>query len=361
MDRGIHLHYGFEASPQAGEALHNPLFELLQAVHDHGSIRHAAAANGVSYRYVWGQLKRWELQLGVPLVHWTQGQPARLTADAERLLWAERRARARLAPQIDALRAELGRVLAEALDGPAQSLVLAADHEPPWVALRTLAAGVAGVHVELRHWSADTALQAVADGRALLAAVSLPADPHRLPGLTAARCHAVGQAGLQLVGALQRATGLMVAPGNPHRAASVVDLVKPGLRFAHREPGSGVRELLDLLRAEQRLEPERVRGWADAPEPTADAVAAAIASGRADAGPGTEAVAAAHGLDFVPLVDEVVLFAGQPRAYDHPAVQGLLGALRDPGWAEMLGGLPGTRPWRAGECLGADGALVAAG
>ena len=31
--RGVHLQYSFESTGQRGAALHNPLFELLQAVH----------------------------------------------------------------------------------------------------------------------------------------------------------------------------------------------------------------------------------------------------------------------------------------------------------------------------------------
>ena len=38
---------------------------------------------------------------------WEKGQPAHLTEFGGKLLWAERQAQARLAPQIEALRAEL--------------------------------------------------------------------------------------------------------------------------------------------------------------------------------------------------------------------------------------------------------------
>ena len=56
--RGVHLQYSFESTGQRGAALHNPLFELLQAVHEHGSIQHAAKHLGASYRHIWGALKR---------------------------------------------------------------------------------------------------------------------------------------------------------------------------------------------------------------------------------------------------------------------------------------------------------------
>src|SRR5271168_4668448 len=101
---GIRLHFSFEADEQRGAALGNPLFELLAAVLETGSIRHAALALGTSYRYVWGSLHKWERELGEPLIVWAQGQRARPTQFAERLLWAERRARTRMQPHIEALR-----------------------------------------------------------------------------------------------------------------------------------------------------------------------------------------------------------------------------------------------------------------
>jgi putative molybdopterin biosynthesis protein len=58
--RGVHLQYSFEADGQRGAVLHNPLFDLLWAVREHGSIQHTAKALGASYRHIWGQLKRWE-------------------------------------------------------------------------------------------------------------------------------------------------------------------------------------------------------------------------------------------------------------------------------------------------------------
>jgi molybdate transport repressor ModE-like protein len=127
--RGIHLQYTFGPPDQRGAEVQNPLFDLLSAVREHGSIQQAAKALGASYRHVWGSLKQWEEAIGEPLVVWTQGQPARLTPFAERLLWAETRARTRMTPHIEALRAELERVLTEALDGSQHVLTIYASHD----------------------------------------------------------------------------------------------------------------------------------------------------------------------------------------------------------------------------------------
>src|SRR6202012_15046 len=84
---GLHLRYAFEPGEQRGATLGNPLFDLLAAVVELGSIRLADQSLGCSYRHVWGPLRKWEQALGDPLLIWSQGQPARPAQFAERLLW----------------------------------------------------------------------------------------------------------------------------------------------------------------------------------------------------------------------------------------------------------------------------------
>lgn len=66
------------------------LCALLQAVDQLGSIRQAAAALSLSYRYAWGLIKRAETRLGKPLltrrVGGAKGGGAALTEDAQALL-----------------------------------------------------------------------------------------------------------------------------------------------------------------------------------------------------------------------------------------------------------------------------------
>ena len=82
----VHLSYSFATGDQSGADLGNPLFDVLSAVLKAGSIRHAAAALGLSYRHVWGALKQWEETLGEPLIIWARGQRAKPTPFAERLV-----------------------------------------------------------------------------------------------------------------------------------------------------------------------------------------------------------------------------------------------------------------------------------
>ncbi|MEK8028903.1 substrate-binding domain-containing protein [Pseudaquabacterium rugosum] len=385
--RGVHLQYSFEPTDQTGATLHNPLFDLLSALQSHGSIQHAAKALGASYRHVWGSLRRWEETLGEPLVTWSQGQPARLTPFADRMLWAERRARTRLVPHIEALRAELQRVLAEALDGSQHVLTVWASHDLGLPLLRDLASDQ-GLHIELRFAGSVDALRALAAGRCLVAGFHVPPlgidargdvlTPLALDA-SGARRHPTAGASLfaqalkpllkpglhKLIGCLRRTQGLMLRPRLRPAVRGLADLVpghaprgdQPPLRFVNRQPGSGTRLLMDQLLLEHGLLPRQIPGYLDAPEDSHLAVAAAIASGHGDAGPGVEAAARQFGLDFLPLLDEDYLLVCLKDALEHPAVQRLRQTLESPAWAQALATLPGYAPAQSGEVLSLTQAL----
>src|ERR1700741_3459290 len=86
------------AAEGAPPEVHHPLIEMPAAIHSQGSISAGAQHLGRSYRHVWGELRRWEGELGHDLLVWTQGQRAALPPFGAKLLWAERQAQARLAP-----------------------------------------------------------------------------------------------------------------------------------------------------------------------------------------------------------------------------------------------------------------------
>ena len=86
----VQLHYTLTRDPGAALVRH-PLIDLLQAVNAQGSISAAARALGLSYRHVWGELKRWEAELGNELIVWEKGQSARLSEFGDKLMWADRK------------------------------------------------------------------------------------------------------------------------------------------------------------------------------------------------------------------------------------------------------------------------------
>jgi putative molybdopterin biosynthesis protein len=348
--RDVHLQYRFEPAGQGGADVDNPLFDLLSALAAHGSIQHAASATGRSYRHVWGELRHWEEVLGESLVVWGRGHPARLTPFAERMLWAEARARARMAPHIEALRAELERVLADALHGTQQVLRVEASHDLALPLLRELAASRHALHVELRFAGSIDALRSLAEGRCLVAGFHVPRLGDDRHPFARALKPLLKPGRHKLIACTRRAQGLVVAPGNPKGITGLAELVACGGRFVARQEGSGTRLLTELLL--QRAGLDRSAPRTVGTEDSHVAVAAAVASGAADAGLGIAAAAAQFGLDFLPLVEEDYYLVCLSDALEQPAVTALRAALRDPAWPERLAGVAGYAPAEtAGEVL----------
>ena len=329
----VHLQFQFADAAQADGALDHPLLAMLAAVQAAGSIQRAAAALGVSYRHLWGALKRWEGQLGQPLVLWTQGHPARLTPAALRLLTGTRLACARQAAQIDALRAAMDQALATALGTAPPALAIVASPEPVLALLRRRLQAAGLLHLQLQADTSWGALRALAEGRCAVAAVHRP--PPGTPfdaGLAALLAGGAHRVLLRV----QRRQGLMLAPGNPLLLEVPAALARPGVRVVGRPAGSGTRALLEQWLAGTALA-------LVAEEPSHDAAATAVACGLGDAAPGTEAAALAAGLHFVPLLHDDWLLLAASAALHQPAVQTLQQQLQAPAWHAAVATLPGHR------------------
>lgn len=341
---GIRLEYGFAPAGQRGAEVANPLFDLLGAVLETGSIRHAAQALGCSYRHVWGALKRWEQTLGEPLIVWSQGQRARPTEFAERLLWAERRARARMQPHIEALRSNLAGVLADAHDERQQLLTMRASHDIALPVLRQHAADSAKLHLDIRFQGSADSLRALNDRQCLVAGFHVPALRGAAPVFASALKPLLKPGLHKLIGCSRRTQGLMLRRVHAGLVRTFPDLVRQQLRFVNRQTGSGTRLLIDHLVQEHSIDPREIIGFDTHVEDTHVAVAACVASGLADAGIGVEAAALEFGLHFVPLVEEDYFLACLKQNLAHPAVLRLREVLAGSEWKDVLTHLPGYAP-----------------
>ena len=348
----LQFHYTFAPQEQVRTGLiRNPLLDLLHAVQESGSISGAARQLGLSYRHVWGELKRWEDELGNELLVWEKGQAARLSEFGHKLLWAERQAQARLAPQIEALRADLERAYALAFDDSVHVLTLYASHDDALSLLRTHAAAEQQLHLDVRFTGSVDAIRALNEGRCVLAGFHTVQQP-AAGSLAEQTYKPLLKPGLhKIIGFARRTQGLMVAKGNPLGLTGLEDLVTRGARFVNRALGTGTRVLLDELLAQQRIARSRIQGYRHT-EPSHAAVAQAIAAGQADAGLGIEAAARARGLDFVPLVEEDYHLVCLKSALEEPAIQALCEVLQSAGWRQELQQLPGYQAdERAGQVL----------
>jgi putative molybdopterin biosynthesis protein len=345
----VQLHYTLRRD--ASDALvRHPLIELLQAVDAHGSISAAARALGLSYRHVWGELKRWEDELGSELILWEKGQSARLSDFGAKLMWAERQAQARLSPQIEALRADLERAFAVAFDPSAHVLTLYASHDDALPALRAHAAAEHNLHLDVRFTGSVDAIAALNEGRCIMAGFHTLTQPD--PDSLAARTYKpLLQPGLhKIIGFGRRTQGLIVAPGNPLGLHSLQDVARTGARFVNRPMGSGTRVLLDDLLAGAGLSAAALSGYADT-EPSHAAVAQAVAAAQADAGLGIELAARSRGLDFVPLAHEDYHLVCLKSALEQPAIQALRATLHSAAWQERMAALAGYTCTRCGDIL----------
>lgn len=109
---------------------------------------------------------------------------------------------------------------------------------------------------------------------------------------------------LELVPGYRRTQGIVFRPGDarfegrPAGEAVALAAASTGCLMVNRNPGSGTRILTDRLLGEARP-----AGYTNQAK-THNAVAAAVAQGRADWGVAIRAVAAPYGLGFLPLQDE---------------------------------------------------------
>ena len=325
--------------PRQQALLRNPLMDLLQAVREQGSIAAAAKSLGMSYRHVWGELKKWEQRLNQNLIVWEKGMPAELSEFASKLLWAERQAQARLAAPIESLMAEIERTFAVAFDPQVHLLTLYASHDDALIRLRESTARQA-LHLDIRFCGSVDAIRALNEGRCEIAGFHTLSQPHpkSLSAITYKPLLKPGHH--KLIGFAKRTQGLLVKAGNPLNVRSLADVVSGRFRYVNRGLGTGTRLLLDELLSNQAIKPEQLKGY-ERQELSHSAVATCIASGQADAGLAIESAALAAGLDFIPLVTENYWLACLKSALDSPPVAALRQHLSGHDWQNTLQAMPG--------------------
>jgi len=135
--------------------------------------------------------------------------------------------------------------------------------------------------------------------------------------------------GLALVPGWRRMQGFLFRPGDRRfeglsaAAALKTALADHSVLMVNRNAGSGTRVLVDSL-----LAGARPSGYANQPR-SHNAIAAAIAQGRADWGVAIEPVARMYGLSFLTIAPEEYDFLLREERRDRPAVQAFLAALED--------------------------------
>jgi len=322
------------------------LFALLAAIEQTGKLTAAARAAGISHRHAWSLIEKWAVFFGAPLVIIERGRGTQLSELGAKLLWAGKRAQARLAPELENLAAELASSLREPVAGALPVVRIHASHDFSLAKLRELMNRDHSVALDLRYRGSAEALASLRRGTCDFAGFHVTDGPL---GARAAWRYAetLGETH-RLVWIATRVQGLLVAKSNPKALQRIGDLARPDVRFINRQRDSGTRILLDELLHEAGVDPSSLAGY-ESEEHTHAAVAAHIAGGLADAGLGIEAAATQAGLGFVPLATERYFLAAHKDTLEKPEATLLLGLLRGDIFHDAVAGLHGERAHRTGE------------
>jgi putative molybdopterin biosynthesis protein len=143
-----------------------------------------------------------------------------------------------------------------------------------------------------------------------------------------------------VLGFVYRQQGLILERDNPLGIQGLDDFTREDVHFINRQRGSGTRILLDYHLKSQRIPAETIQGY-DQEAITHLAVAASVASGRANCGLGIHAAAAALELDFIPLFQERYDLIIPKKHYQDPKLQPLLELLHDSAFQQAVKELPG--------------------
>ncbi len=208
----------------------------------------------------------------------------------------------------------------------------------------------ADVTVQCRFASSRLALERVAEGCAHIAGTHLHNLPSVESNMTFARKMLPGARATVIAFSFFE-EGLMVARGNPLQIHSVADLAGKGIRFVNREPGAALRTLLDERLAQAGIPEDSIEGY-DKLLPSHNLCAQMVAFHMADAAPGLRAVAAAHGLDFVPIEAVRCDLVIPSDFLALPGVQVLLDVLQTRSLRDELSALPGYESSCTGKVIG---------
>jgi molybdate-binding protein/DNA-binding XRE family transcriptional regulator len=183
--------------------------------------------------------------------------------------------------------------------------------------------------------SSIEALETAAHGAAHAAGIHLR-DPASGQYNSPAARQCFGNKHFRMVTFAQWELGLATRRNGP--VETVQDLAHPGARLINRQKGSGARAALDEAIAVAGLKPGQIEGWNRSASGHLE-VAAAIASGAADAGVTIRVAAELYDLPFQPWREERYDLIVPEEDFAAPPVQQLLEALNTSMLAREIGEL----------------------
>jgi len=327
-----------------GRQLHSSLLPLLEAINKRKKLTAAAEDCSLSYRHAWNILQEAETFFGSPVTIKERGRGARLTQLGEVLLQANQRIDARLHTQMESLAMELNAKVHKVISDQVGVMTVYASHG---YAVALIPKHMPDFQTELHYHGSEDALRALQAGSCKIAGFTIPLH-HRIEEQIRRYQNLLHERDVKVLRFIKRQQGLMVPAGNPKGIRSFADVVANKARLINRQPNSGTRELLGELLKEQSIRAKQIVGF-DQYEYTHSAVAAQVATGMADVGFGMQAAAARFDLDFIPMTEDLYLWALRSDSINDPEVSRFIEMLGSEKFQQEVNDLPGYECDDSGE------------
>ena len=153
---------------------------------------------------------------------------------------------------------------------------------------------------------------------------------------------------------LKRKQGFYVQKGNPKNIQSFEDFKRSDITIVNREPGSGVRVLIDEKLRQAGIPTQEVNGYQDIVSSHLEA-AAAVNRGDADVAVGSEKHSlSVPGIDFIFIQEESYDMVIRKEDFNKKTYQKMIEIIRSPEYQKEVAGLGGYNVENMGKIIWID-------
>lgn len=153
---------------------------------------------------------------------------------------------------------------------------------------------------------------------------------------------------------LKRKQGFYVQKGNPKNIQSFEDFKRSDITIVNREPGSGVRVLIDEKLRQAGIPTQEVNGYQDIVSSHLEA-AAAVNRGDADVAVGSEKHSlSVSGIDFIFIQEESYDMVIRKEDFNKKTYQKMIEIIRSPEYQKEVAGLGGYNVENMGKIIWID-------
>jgi molybdate transport repressor ModE-like protein len=327
------------------------LFELLRYLQTDHKLTKAAEHANISYRHAWNILKKWNQQLGKPLVTQSKGQGTRLTELGEKFVWAESLIDAHLRPDISTLASTINRELNSLLGEGENILRIHASHGYAIDVIPKLDQDDSTI--DIKYMGSAEAISSLINSDCDIVGFHICTHPLIRKKIGSKYYRTLSKTKHTIIRLVLRKQGFIVQKNNPKSILHLLDLTKSSIQLINRQKSAGTRILLDELLNYCDIDKDQVNGY-KTEEYTHTAVAAHVASGAADVGFGIEYAARKFNLDFIPIISEQYVLACKTDAIDNTPIRTLIENIKTHAFAEQICMLPGYQLDSVGTLISAQ-------